>query len=386
MKRIFLIFFSILLLTATCKKEEPGSSRLPTIRKENIGGFYIIQEPQLKTIREAAKKAAESTEEGYPSDKGLGCSYLDLNKNELRIFFPLSKETFTFTLGDEFNYKEYKDPSQEKEIYGGKIEFTLKTPGKSVHLEASDKGDIRGDFGVWLKRDSFAGNPLKSVEDCGKFPATVNLECKNGIRKGVYYINAKEGSALRSESSFDADSLEKIPYGTSIQVTETQGQWGKTEFKGKTGFVFKDSYDESPICYSESLSLKKIFDFTTLYNTTTIEFPQSLNITHVLFTTKSLFGNKESSKYDYLLENQLGRFYVEFLFDNYDYSVYSFEIKEIDFQKDKVRIDIDYGEGDSYESPNEREHRKYSCFLDKADLLKLSPWNPKIEFSGCALR
>jgi len=65
---------------------------------------------------------------------------------------------------------------------------------------------------------------------------------------GTFYVAAKNGLSLREKQDINSKVLVKIPYGTKVSVSymdETvnissegmEGQWTKTSFSGKTGYV-----------------------------------------------------------------------------------------------------------------------------------------------------
>ena len=65
---------------------------------------------------------------------------------------------------------------------------------------------------------------------------------------GTFYVAAKSGLSLREKKDPNSNLLIKIPYGTKISVSYTdetvnnlsegmEGQWAKTSFNGKSGYV-----------------------------------------------------------------------------------------------------------------------------------------------------
>lgn len=57
-------------------------------------------------------------------------------------------------------------------------------------------------------------------------------------KKEVGYYKLKANLNLREEANTATDSLAVIPNGTIIEVDEVDGFWGKTEYYGKSGWVF----------------------------------------------------------------------------------------------------------------------------------------------------
>ena len=57
---------------------------------------------------------------------------------------------------------------------------------------------------------------------------------------GEYYVVAvgkNNRLSLRSAPNDDAEKLDRINNGTRLLITEIQGNWGKTTYNGKTGWV-----------------------------------------------------------------------------------------------------------------------------------------------------
>lgn len=55
--------------------------------------------------------------------------------------------------------------------------------------------------------------------------------------QNIVYVNANEGLKLRAAASATSAQLAVIPYGTSLTVTETSGDWVKVSFQGQVGWV-----------------------------------------------------------------------------------------------------------------------------------------------------
>ncbi|EPG67745.1 hypothetical protein [Leptospira wolffii] len=380
MKLTYLATLLFLCLTVFCKKSEPEVSQVPTIAKEALVGTYVFQELDWKSLGTAAPQLVlpDTSAESYAPS--IACASIDLNRNEFQLLLPLSGEKLSFPLGEKFTYKEDTNYNQ-KAI--GRIEFEVKSQGKTFSLTANDTGMIFGDFGNGVKTDVFAGKPFKSVEDCTAFPITMKKECKNGIKKGIVYIVSKDGSALRSSPSFEADSLENIPVGTGIQISDTPegsgGQWSKTEFKGKSGFVYKGSYDPAPVCYNENTSLQKILDFTSLYTQPEIKF-ESNPISERLIL-KTIYHNRDKKANSF--ENKISKLPIDYEIWGSDVSSESFSIENVTFTANQIKLKIERTSYE-YETTKIIGSDKIECYLDKEDILRFSPWNPKLSTPNCA--
>lgn len=57
-------------------------------------------------------------------------------------------------------------------------------------------------------------------------------------KKEVGYYKLNSNLNLRAEANVESESLDVIPLGTIIPVTEIDGFWGKTTYNGKTGWGF----------------------------------------------------------------------------------------------------------------------------------------------------
>ena len=55
-----------------------------------------------------------------------------------------------------------------------------------------------------------------------------------------YYVSHVKGVNLRSKASTSGKILTAIPYGTALTVTQVSGNWGKTTYNKKTGWVCLD--------------------------------------------------------------------------------------------------------------------------------------------------
>ncbi|PJZ65436.1 hypothetical protein CH371_13675 [Leptospira wolffii] len=379
MKLTYLAALLFLCLTLFCKKPEPEVSQVPTIAKEALVGTYVFQELDWRSLGTAAPQLVLPDTRAESYAPSIACASIDLNRNEFQLLLPLSGEKLSFPLGEKFTYKEDTNYNQKTV---GRIEFEVKSQGKTFSLTANDTGMIFGDFGTGVKTDVFAGKPFKSVEDCTAFPITVKKECKNGIKKGIVYIVSKDGSALRASPSFEADSLENIPVGTDIQISDTPegsgGQWSKTEYKGKSGFVYKGSYDPAPVCYNENTPLQKIIDFTSLYAQSEIEF-ESDRIRERL-VLKAAYRKEESKTHSF--ENKISKLPIDYQIWARNIDDESFAVENVIYTANQIKFKI---ERTSYEYDSHKVigSNKMECYLDKEDILRLSPWNPKLATSSC---
>ncbi len=64
----------------------------------------------------------------------------------------------------------------------------------------------------------------------------------SGEKAGVYNITYSAGMRLRSGPGVGYDTLEVMPAGTDVYVTEISGDWGYTCYSGKFGWVCLPSY------------------------------------------------------------------------------------------------------------------------------------------------
>ena len=64
--------------------------------------------------------------------------------------------------------------------------------------------------------------------------------CELTIPLPRYRVSASSGVNMRSGAGTSYSIVSAIPYGTVITVTQTSGNWGKTTYNGKTGWVCLD--------------------------------------------------------------------------------------------------------------------------------------------------
>ena len=64
----------------------------------------------------------------------------------------------------------------------------------------------------------------------------------NSPALGIYEITYDSGMRLRSGAGTGYTTLDVIPVGTQIYVTDINGEWGYTKFNGKSGWVCLPSY------------------------------------------------------------------------------------------------------------------------------------------------
>lgn len=71
--------------------------------------------------------------------------------------------------------------------------------------------------------------------------------------KETVYVNAADGLKLRKEPSVTSEQLAIIPFGTALEVLDTQGEWIKTTYDGKEGWVFASyTTKQNPLVYQNT--------------------------------------------------------------------------------------------------------------------------------------
>ncbi len=74
--------------------------------------------------------------------------------------------------------------------------------------------------------------------DFKKVSIKVKLAAASTSQK--YYVSHVRGVNLRSKASTSGKILTAVPYGTELTVTQVSGNWGKTTYNKKTGWVCLD--------------------------------------------------------------------------------------------------------------------------------------------------
>lgn len=73
------------------------------------------------------------------------------------------------------------------------------------------------------------------------------------VAKKYVYVNVAEGLNLRKEPNVTAEILVIMPFGTKLEVLETQGDWIKTTYQDKTGWCMTGYTSQtSPLIYKNS--------------------------------------------------------------------------------------------------------------------------------------
>ena len=80
-----------------------------------------------------------------------------------------------------------------------------------------------------------------------------------------YYVSHVKGVNLRSKASTSGKILTAIPYGTALTVTQVSGNWGKTTYNKKTGWVCLDycTKKQSSASNTSSSQIKGGYDKST---------------------------------------------------------------------------------------------------------------------------
>lgn len=94
-----------------------------------------------------------------------------------------------------------------------------------------------------LKAEEKIENPVVTKKDTT--PAATDQK--------MVYVNVPEGLNLRKEANASAEVLAIVPYGSKLVVLETSGDWYKTTFDSKTGWLAKLYTQETdPLVYKNS--------------------------------------------------------------------------------------------------------------------------------------
>lgn len=89
---------------------------------------------------------------------------------------------------------------------------------------------------IWFEDEELSAALGSSTEDDNPVEVSSTL--------GVYEITYSVGMRLRSGPGTGYTSLDIMPKGTQIYVTEIQGEWGRTSYNGKQGWCCLPSYTE----------------------------------------------------------------------------------------------------------------------------------------------
>lgn len=110
---------------------------------------------------------------------------------------------------------------------------------------------VGGGYVAWK---SYGAEKTLKAEEKIEAPATTKTDtASNTSDHKTVYINTPEGLNLRKEASSSAEVLVIVPYGTKIVVSETSGDWYKTIFDGKTGWIAKlYTSDSDPLVYKNT--------------------------------------------------------------------------------------------------------------------------------------
>lgn len=82
--------------------------------------------------------------------------------------------------------------------------------------------------------------PVDYPESVGEYvpPSGSDAPSVSANQPGMYWVDASVGLRLRSGPGTDYDKLDLIPDKTLLEIREISGEWGKTVYNGKSGWVF----------------------------------------------------------------------------------------------------------------------------------------------------
>jgi len=89
---------------------------------------------------------------------------------------------------------------------------------------------------TWAEFAEYASAGILYVNMPNEYPGSSTVETPKTV--GHYRITSDNGLRLRSQPNTAAEIYGVVPYEEIIQVTEIDGNWGKTTYNGKTGWVF----------------------------------------------------------------------------------------------------------------------------------------------------
>jgi len=110
--------------------------------------------------------------------------------------------------------------------------------------------------GGYVAWKSYQADKTLKAEEKIETPVTTDTKTTNTTTaptEQIMYISATEGLNLRKEASSSAEVLAIIPFGTKLTVLETSGDWYKTTYDSKTGWVAKLFTSETdPLVYKNT--------------------------------------------------------------------------------------------------------------------------------------
>lgn len=108
--------------------------------------------------------------------------------------------------------------------------------------------------GAYVAWQSYkADKTLKSEEKIENPVNTNTVTTTTTATEKFVYINAPEGLNLRKEANATSEVLAIVPNGTKLAPLETSGDWYKTTFNNKTGWIAKlYTSDTDPLVYKNT--------------------------------------------------------------------------------------------------------------------------------------
>lgn len=111
--------------------------------------------------------------------------------------------------------------------------------------------------GAYVAWQSYTADKELKAEEKIETPVVTETEVPvtdtTPIVENVVYVTAPEGLNLRKEANASAEVLAIIPIGTKLTILETSGDWSKTTYDSKTGWVAKlYTAETDPLVYKDT--------------------------------------------------------------------------------------------------------------------------------------
>jgi len=106
--------------------------------------------------------------------------------------------------------------------------------------------------GAYVAWQSYSADKTLKTEEKIENPVA-QTETSTSSKQQIVYVNSPEGLNFRKEAQAESEVLAIIPNGTKLEVLETTGDWFKTAYENKTGWVAKLFTSESdPLVYKDA--------------------------------------------------------------------------------------------------------------------------------------
>ncbi len=89
---------------------------------------------------------------------------------------------------------------------------------------------------TWAEFATYAAAGIDYVNMPYNYPESSLVLTEKSV--GYYRITSDDGLRLREEANTSSAIHAVIPFNTIVRVSEIDGFWGKTEYEGKTGWIF----------------------------------------------------------------------------------------------------------------------------------------------------